>query len=85
MSNQFGQMGLGGGQAGGAAAGGVNPRTQANPATVDLIKTPLNPLELMTMQPPEIRLPPNVRLFVSSRILSFREGELGADIVCRLE
>ncbi|GAA5885064.1 hypothetical protein JCM16303_006387 [Sporobolomyces ruberrimus] len=59
MSNQFGQMGLGGGQAGGAAAGGVNPRTQANPATVDLIKTPLNPLELMTMQPPEIRLPPN--------------------------
>ncbi|GAA5960742.1 hypothetical protein JCM3765_007314 [Sporobolomyces pararoseus] len=56
MSNQFGQMGLGGG---GGGAGGVNPRTQANPATVDLIKTPLNPLELMTMQPPEIRLPPN--------------------------
>ncbi|GAA5907840.1 uncharacterized protein JCM6883_001909 [Sporobolomyces salmoneus] len=62
MSNQFGQMGLGGaGTAGaGAGVGGVvNPRTQANPATVDLIKTPLNPLELMTMQPPEIRLPPN--------------------------
>ncbi|GAA6010807.1 hypothetical protein JCM11491_002955 [Sporobolomyces phaffii] len=60
MSNQFGQMGLGAQGGGGAtAAGGVNPRTQANPATVDLIKTPLNPLELMTMQPPEIRLPPN--------------------------
>lgn len=55
LSNQFGQMGLGGG----TGAGSVNPRTQANPATLDLIKTPLNPLELMTMQPPEIRLPPN--------------------------
>jgi protein transport protein SEC24 len=64
MSNQFGQMGLGAG--GNAQGGGVNPRTQANPATVDLIKTPLNPLELMTMEPPEIRLPPNVSLSVSS-------------------
>ncbi|GAA5980233.1 hypothetical protein JCM5350_000881 [Sporobolomyces pararoseus] len=60
MSNQFGQMGLGGAGVNPATGGGgVNPRTQANPATVDLIKTPLNPLELMTMQPPEIRLPPN--------------------------
>ncbi|GAA5928876.1 uncharacterized protein JCM15063_003994 [Sporobolomyces koalae] len=55
LSNQFGQMGMGGGPGATAAA----PRGQANPATVDLIKTPLNPLELMTMQPPEIRLPPN--------------------------
>lgn len=55
LSNQFGQMGIG--SQGGA--GGL--RGQANPSTVDLIKTPLNPLELMTMPPPEIRLPPNVR------------------------
>ncbi|GAA5965921.1 hypothetical protein JCM21900_006043 [Sporobolomyces salmonicolor] len=47
LTNQFGQMGIGG------------VRQQSNVATVDLIKTPLNPLELMTMQPPEIRLPPN--------------------------
>ncbi|CEQ39027.1 SPOSA6832_00524 [Sporobolomyces salmonicolor] len=47
LTNQFGQMGIGG------------VRQQSNVSTVDLIKTPLNPLELMTMQPPEIRLPPN--------------------------
>ena len=67
LGNQFGQMGLGGN----ATAGG--PRQQANPATVDLIKTPLNPLELMTMNPPEIRLPPNVR-FLTIPSFSFFEG-----------
>jgi hypothetical protein len=48
LANQFGQMGLGG------------PRQQANVANLNLIQTPLNPLELFTLQPPEINLPPNV-------------------------
>ncbi|BGP16188.1 COPII subunit [Rhodosporidiobolus nylandii] len=47
MTQQFGQMGVGG------------PRQTANPANLNLIQTPLNPLELFTMQPPEINLPPN--------------------------
>ncbi|GAA6063672.1 hypothetical protein JCM10212_000408 [Sporobolomyces blumeae] len=60
MASQFGQMGLGAGAGpGGAGMAAGGARGQANPATVDLIKTPLNPLELMTMSPPEIRLPPN--------------------------
>ena len=49
LAGQFGQMGLGG------------PRQQANVANLNLIQTPLNPLELFTLQPPEINLPPNVR------------------------
>ncbi|GAA5916720.1 hypothetical protein JCM6882_005786 [Rhodosporidiobolus microsporus] len=47
LAAQFGQMNMGG------------PRAQANPANLNLIQTPLNPLELFTMQPPEINLPPN--------------------------
>lgn len=70
LGNQFGQMGLGGN----AAGVGGGPRQQANPATVDLIKTPLNPLELMTMNPPEIRLPPNVRFSQLSTLLPHFRG-----------
>jgi len=71
LGNQFGQMGLGGN----AAGVGGGPRQQANPATVDLIKTPLNPLELMTMNPPEIRLPPNVRFLSFFNFTSSFQGQ----------
>ncbi|GAA5867201.1 hypothetical protein JCM8547_003117 [Rhodosporidiobolus lusitaniae] len=47
MTSQFGQMNVGG------------PRQQANVANLNLIQTPLNPLELFTLQPPEINLPAN--------------------------
>ncbi|GAA6027153.1 hypothetical protein JCM8097_002435 [Rhodosporidiobolus ruineniae] len=47
MQGQFGNMGIGG------------PRQTANPANMNLINLPLNPLELFTLQPPEINLPPN--------------------------
>ncbi|GAA6015411.1 hypothetical protein JCM10207_008977, partial [Rhodosporidiobolus poonsookiae] len=47
LAGQFGQMGLGG------------PRQTAAPQNVNLIQTPLNPLELFTLEPPEINLPPN--------------------------
>ncbi|GAA5986774.1 hypothetical protein JCM11641_004786 [Rhodosporidiobolus odoratus] len=47
MASQFGQMNL-----------GVS-RPTTNVANLNLIQTPLNPLELFTMPPPEINLPPN--------------------------
>jgi len=53
MTNQFGQMGLGGGPA--------SAQKMVNAANVNLINTPVNPLELMTVEPPEINLPANVR------------------------
>lgn len=59
MTNQFGQMGLGG-----PAAPGMAPaQKMLNAANVNLINAPVNPLELMTVEPPEINLPANVRLF----------------------
>lgn len=50
MTSQFGQMGL----------GGQKPAQIVS--TTNLIGQPLNPAEMMTMSPPEIRLPPNVSL-----------------------
>lgn len=49
LTNQFGQMGVSG------------QRQAQMVSTTNLIGLPLNPAELMTMEPPEIRLPPNVR------------------------
>lgn len=54
MTNQFGAMGMGAGPVGG-------PRPTADVQNVNLVNMPLNPLELMTLTPPEINLPPNVR------------------------
>ncbi|TNY17113.1 Sec23/Sec24 trunk domain-containing protein [Rhodotorula diobovata] len=55
MTNQFGQMGLGG-----PAAPGMAPaQKMLNAANVNLINAPVNPLELMTVEPPEINLPAN--------------------------
>ncbi|BGP55492.1 COPII subunit [Rhodotorula sphaerocarpa] len=47
MTNQFGNMGFNG------------PRPAHDARTINLVNMPLNPLELMTTQPPEINLPPN--------------------------
>ncbi|CDR47063.1 hypothetical protein NBRC10512_007441 [Rhodotorula toruloides] len=52
MTNQFGAMGMGAGPVGG-------PRPTADVQNVNLVNMPLNPLELMTLTPPEINLPPN--------------------------
>lgn len=52
MTSQFGQMGLNA------------PRPAHDTRTVNLVNLPLNPLELMTTMPPEINLPPTVRLHV---------------------
>ncbi|SCZ98643.1 BZ3500_MvSof-1268-A1-R1_Chr3-1g05521 [Microbotryum saponariae] len=49
MSNQFGQMNLGGGQ-----------KVQASVSTMNLIGLPLHPAELMSMPPPPVNLPPHL-------------------------
>jgi protein transport protein SEC24 len=48
MANQFGQMGLGG------------QKQMQVVSSTNLIGQALNPAEMMSMSPPEIRLPPNV-------------------------
>ncbi|GAA5821474.1 hypothetical protein JCM3770_000918 [Rhodotorula araucariae] len=53
MTTQFGQMGLGGG------APAHPQQKMVNAANINLINTPMNPLELMTVMPPEINLPAN--------------------------
>lgn len=54
MTNQFAQMGFNHGQ--------NAPRPAHDTHTINLVNLPLNPLELMTTMPPEINLPPNVRV-----------------------
>jgi protein transport protein SEC24 len=56
MTNQFGQMGM----------GGQKPMQMVT--TTNLINLPLNPAELMQLSPPEIRLPPNVRHLTKSSV-----------------
>lgn len=55
MSQQFGQMGLGG------------QKQMQVVSTTNLIGQPLNPAEMMAMSPPEIRLPPNVSVYRAER------------------
>lgn len=54
LTNQFGQMGMGGGH-----------KTLSPLSTTNLVGLPLNPAELFSAPPPEIRLPPNVRFTFS--------------------
>lgn len=60
MANQFGQMGLGG------------QKQMQVVSSTNLIGQALNPAEMMSMSPPEIRLPPNVGDYELLHARSFR-------------